>query len=158
MPAEALKAYLEAEKLEPDNLVTQASIGRCYLDLKEYDKALKYYFKVEFLDQENRKVLRPIAWCYLLTGKPGLAKKYYLKISDEDYSMYDLVNLGHVEWCLGSKEEALDHYRRAITEKGLVMEKFLDMFTDDAEILVKNGVNPDDIPILLDYLQYTVNI
>ncbi len=157
MPQQALDHYLEAEKLEPENLFIQASIGRCYLDLREYEMALKYYFKVEFLDPGNQKVLRPIAWCSFILGKLDQAGKYLLKIPEEDRGMYDLVNQGHLEWCRGRKQDALQLYRLAILEKGLPLEEFLNLFEDDQEILLNQGVDAGDIPILLDYLQYSLD-
>ncbi|MGC9471112.1 MAG: tetratricopeptide repeat protein [Bacteroidales bacterium] len=157
MPREALEYYTEAEKLQPDDLYLQASIGRCYLDLKKYDQALKYYFKVEFQDHKNKKVLRPIAWCYYVTGKLDKARKYMDKIPDEDIMMYDMVNRGHMEWSAGNRQQAVEWYRRAILEKKLPPEKLTEMVAEDTEILTSYGINRDDIPILLDYLLYSLD-
>lgn len=155
-PEKALKYYKEAEKIEPDNLFIQASIGRCYLDLKEFDKALKYYFKVEFLEPENKNVVRPIAWCYFTTGNLEGAKKYYDKLFENEVNKYDLINRGHVSWCMGDKKEAIRFYTDSINEENQSIEEFLETFWDDSEYLVGNGIDSDEIPIILDYIQYQV--
>jgi len=156
-PDKALEYYLEAEKLNPENLFTQASIGHCYLDLEDYETALKYYFKVEYLDPTNKKVLRPIAWCYFVLGKLDQSKKYYLKLFEEEVSIYDYINYGHVEWCLGNSVEAINNYKKSIIHEENDLENFLLTFKDDRKYLLQNGVNQDDIPIVLDYLQYSLN-
>jgi tetratricopeptide (TPR) repeat protein len=110
----ALKYYHEAEKLEPDNLHIQASLGHTYFELKEYEEALKYYFKVEFLSPDDHRIQRPIAWCSFVLGKLDTAKKYFEKVTGEEGNQHDLLNLGHVEWCLGNKTRAIEFYRKSI--------------------------------------------
>jgi len=156
-PEKALEYYLESEKLEPDNLFTQASIGHCYLDLEKFETALKYYFKVEYLDPSNKKVLRPIAWCYFVLGNLDQSKKYYNKLFKEEVSIYDYINFGHVEWCLGNPVEAINMYKKSIIHEENNLENFLMTFNDDRKFLLQNGVNQDDIPIVLDFLQYSLN-
>ncbi len=151
---ESLKYYLEAEQLEPENLYVQTFIGHSYLDLKDYENALKYYFKVEFLAPDNKKVLRPIAWCSLALGKLETAKNYYLRLIESEANKYDLMNLGHVEWCLGNRQAALKNYKLSINSNDNNMKLFMAGFEEDKELIIKNGVDPDDIPLVLDYLKY----
>lgn len=156
-PAKALDYYLEAEKTDPENLYTQAAVGHCYLDLKDYETALKYYFKVEYLDPSNKRVLRPIAWCSFVLGKLEQSRKYYRKLFKEEKSKFDYINYGHVEWCLRNRKEAINLYKMSINQEDNDMETFLSSFKDDQEFLIKNGIDPDDIPIVLDYLQYSLS-
>ena len=151
---ESLKYYLEAEQLEPDNLYVQTFIGHSYLDLKDYENALKYYFKVEFLAPDNKKVLRPIAWCSFALGKLDTAKNYYLKLIESEANKYDFMNLGHVEWCLGNRHAALKNYKLSINSNNNNLNLFMAGFEEDRELLLKNGVNPEEIPLMLDYLKY----
>jgi len=151
---ESLKYYLEAEQLEPDNLYVQTFIGHSYLDLKDYENALKYYFKVEFLAPDNKKVLRPIAWCSFALGKLETAKKYFLKLIESEANKYDFMNLGHVEWCLGNRQAALKNYKLSINSSDNNLNLFMTGFEEDKELLIKNGVDPEEIPLMLDYLKY----
>jgi tetratricopeptide (TPR) repeat protein len=152
----ALEYYLEAEKIDPDNLYMQASIGHCYLDLKNYELALKHYFKVEYLSPAKKSVTRPIAWIYFVMGKLDSSKKYYQKLSNKEFTKYDYINFGHVEWCLGNRKEAIKFYKKSIKQEDNSLELFLANFNDDKEHLLKHGIIPDDIPIMLDYLQYSL--
>ncbi|MDT8401222.1 MAG: tetratricopeptide repeat protein [Bacteroidales bacterium] len=149
---EALDNYLEAEKMDPGNMHTTAMIGHCHLDMEDYDSALKYYFKVEYNDPDNTRILKPIAWCYLVQGKYEQSKKYFDKINKGEMSGHDYINAGHLALCMGDRMKAIDYYRRSIIEGKMDKSDFLDIFNDDAPILISNNIDPDDLPIITDYL------
>jgi tetratricopeptide (TPR) repeat protein len=153
-PSLALKYYQEAEKIDPDNLANQLNIGHCLLEREEYAEALKCYFKVEYLSPGNRKVWRPIAWCSFLTGKKDQAKKYLMKLMDAETNRHDLINMGHVEWSLGNRKSALDYYQKSISENGFSEAEFLEAFEEDLPHLLSQGIESDDVPIMLDQLRY----
>lgn len=157
MSEKALKYYQRAESIDPENLFTQASIGHCYLDLKDYEKALKYYFKVEYLDPKNKKVWRPLAWCCFVQGKFDHADKYYKLITEESPNYHDYLNMGHLEWCKGNKVKATEFYKKSIEQKGNNLEKFLESFEQDKDHLLNHGISSEDLPILLDHIQYQLN-
>jgi tetratricopeptide (TPR) repeat protein len=153
-PAKALEYYREAEKIDPDSLANQLNIGHSLLELDEYEQALKCYFKVEYLAPGNKKVWRPIAWCSFLTGKKEQAEKYFLKLLEDDPGRHDLINMGHVQWSLGKRREALDYYLKSISGDGFSEEEFLEVFNEDLPHLLDQGINNDDVPIILDQLRY----
>jgi len=152
---EALEHYLQAGRMEPDNLHTTIMTAHCYLDLKDYNEALKYYFKIEYNDPGNLNILRPIAYCYLALGRFGESQKYYDRLSSGKLTANDLINMGHLALCQGNKKEAVDLYRRSIMSGEITKEKFMTIFSDDSSLLISSGVNPEDLPILLDYLLFT---
>lgn len=149
---EALKYYMEAEKMDPGNMHTIAMIGHCYLDMQDYDSALKYYFKVEYNDPKNQRILKPIAWCYLVQGKYEQSKKYMDKIGQARMSGHDYINAGHLALCMGERMKAIEYYRRSIVEGKIGKSDFQDIFNDDAGMLIANNIDPDDLPIITDYL------
>ena len=153
-PEKALEYYHIAERLKPEDLHTQASIGHCLLDLKNYTEALKYYFKVEYLDQSNTKVWRPIAWCSFVSGNLDQAEKYYQKLLVSASGSHDLINIGHVCWCKNNRMEALKFYQKAIVQLKNDWSEFYETFKEDSLILIKNGINKEDIPMMLDQLKY----
>lgn len=153
---EALEYYLQAGDMEPDNIRTAIMIAVCYIDLKEYDSALKYYFKVEYKEPGNIKILRPIAWCYFALGRFADSEKYYERLSSEKLTAHDYINKGHLALCLGNKKEAVEYYKQSIVSGEISREDFMSIFNEDKPLLVANGVNPDDLPILLDYLFFIV--
>ncbi len=155
-PQKALEYYLEVEKLDPENLNTELNIGHCYLELGEFEAALKYYFKVEYLAPDNKKVWRPLGWCSFVTGKKEQAKKYFQRIINDEAGKHDLMNMGHVQWCLGNRKAALDFYKRSIAPVFFSEKEFFEVFGEDAHHLLEQGVDKDDVPIMLDQLRYFV--
>lgn len=151
---ESLRYFLEAEKVEKDNLYVLTNIGHSYLDLKDFDSALNYYHKVEFLAIENRKVLRPIAWCSFVLGKLENAKKYYERLIEDQANKYDFMNMGHVEWCLGNPQGAIKNYKLSVNRGDNNFKSFQHGFEDDKQYLIKNGIDPLEVPLMLDYLKY----
>jgi tetratricopeptide (TPR) repeat protein len=142
--------------MEPENIHTIMMIAHCYLDLKDYEQALKYYFRVEYLDPGNIKILRPIAWCYFAQGRVDDSEKYYERLSSEKLTAHDMINRGHLALCKGRKKEAAEFYRRSIAGGEISNDDFMRILSEDKPLLLFNGVNPDDLPIILDYLFYTL--
>ena len=155
-PAKALEYYQLSEILESDNLSLQISIGQCQMELKLYEEALKSYFKVEYLSPGNKKIWRPIGWCSFLLGKVSQAEKYYERLIPDLPNKYDLLNMGHVQWCLGNRKSALDYYKRSINDAESCENDFMEAFNEDLPNLIRQGVNPDDVPIMLDQLRYSL--
>jgi len=153
-PAKALEYYRQAEILDPENLGIQLSIGHCLLELEQFEEALKCYFRVEYLSPGNSKVWRPIGWCSFLTGKKEQAKKYFAKLLDQSPTKHDFMNMGHIEWSLGNRKAALTCYKKSITEGGFSEDEFLEVFDEDLHHLVNQGIEKEDVPIMLDQLRY----
>jgi tetratricopeptide (TPR) repeat protein len=153
---EALEYYLQAGEMEPENIHTAIMTAHCYLDLKEYEQALKHYFRIEYKDPGNLKILRPIAYCYFALGRFDDSEKYYERLSAGKLNAHDLINMGHLALCKGKKKEAIDLYKQSIVNGEITKEKFIAVFSEDRTLLVSLGVNQDDLPILLDYLLFTI--
>jgi len=151
-PDKALEYYLEAEKSEPENLYILAYIGHTMVRLKRFDEALKYYFKVEYLSPANDKIQRPIAWISFTLGKFDISQKYYSKIIDFKKNEFDLIHLGHVQWCLKEQQKAIDSYREALRLLKNDYPLFFNAFNDDIDYLIKFGINEIDISLMKDYL------
>lgn len=152
----ALEYYQLAESLDEENLNIQLSIGHCFLELEQFEEALKCYFKVEYLAPGNKNVRRPIGWCSFVTGKKEQAEKYFQMVIDESPGKHDLMNMGHVQWSLGKRKEALDFYKQAIAQTDFTESEFFEVFEEDLRYLLKQGVEKEDVPIMLDQLRYFV--
>jgi tetratricopeptide (TPR) repeat protein len=153
---EALDYYLQAYDMEPENIHTAIMTAHCYLDLKNYESALKYYFRVEYQNPGNLKIMRPIAYCYFALGRFDDSEKYYERLAEGKLNAHDYINRGHLFLCRGKKKEAIDYYRLSINSGELSVKQFINIFTEDQSLLVSLGVNPDDLPILLDYLLFSI--
>lgn len=152
---EALEHYLQAGNMEPENNHTTIMTAHCYLDLKDYEAALKYYFRIEYNDPGNLNILRPIAYCYLALGRLDDSEKYYDRLAEGKLNAHDLINMGHLALCKGNRKEAVDLYRRSLLSNEITQEKLMLILSEDKPLLIGSGVNPDDLPILQDYLLFT---
>ena len=149
----SIEYYKQAEKLDPEDLQIQAYLGQVFLDMDDFESALKYYFKVEYLSPDNHKIQRPIAWCSFLLGKLDTAKKYFEKLISKEDNKNDFMNLGHVEWCLGNKQKAIENYSLSIKKSNLDFDWFTRVLEEDSKYLIKQGINAFDIPLMIDYLK-----
>jgi len=154
---EALENYLQAHNLEPENTHSVIMIAHCYIDIKNYEQALKYYFMVEYKEPGNLKILRPIAFCYFALGRFDESEKYYDRLSMGKLTGHDLINKGHLELCRGNKREAVSLYKQSILSGELSKDQFISIFSEDKDLLITLGANRDDLPILLDYLLFSIN-
>lgn len=155
-PQKALEYYILAESLDEENLNVELNIGHCYLELEQFDEALKYYFKVEYLAPENNKVWRPIGWCSFVTGKKEQAQKYFQKLIDDEPNKHDLMNMGHVQWSMGNRKLALEYYKKSIAKTDFTETEFFEVFEEDLHHLLNQGIEKEDVPIMLDQLRYFV--
>jgi tetratricopeptide (TPR) repeat protein len=153
---EALEYYLQASSLEPENVHTVIMIAHCHLDLKNYEEALKYYFRVEYNEPGNLKILRPIAFCYFAQGRYDESENYYERLSEDKLNSHDLINKGHLALCQGRKKDAVELYKHSLRLGELTKDQFFAIFAEDRALLISLGANPDDLPILLDYLLFNV--
>ena len=149
---EALNMYLRALQNEPDDLNTILMVAHCSLDAGKYEEALKHYFRVEYESPGNVKVLRPIAWCYFITGRFSEAGSYFDRLAVTGLTPFDRINKGHLALCQGDLQKASEHYLSALTGGEMTTEAFVNTFNEDIPVLVTNGVNADDLPIVLDYV------
>ncbi len=153
---EALDYYLQAGSINPDDMHTAIMTGHCYLDLCNYETALKYYFRVEYNDPGNIKILRPIAFCYFALGRFDESEKYYERLSSGKLNAHDYINKGHLALCRGKKKEAVDLYRLSINSGGISKDEFIAIFDEDKALLLSLGASKEDLPILLDYLLFSI--
>ncbi len=156
LPEEALKVYQTLESMEPDNLSTLYAMGYCLSETGRYQEALNAFFKIEYLSPGNKKVWRPIAWCSFLTGKTAQAEKYYRKLMEEQPDKYDLMNMGHVQWVTGKRQQALEYYLLSIHTGDFSVTGFMDAFEEDRHFLIDKGIPRNEIHIVLDQLRYSL--
>ncbi len=147
---------LKQKKLEPENLQVQAYLGHINMETGEFEKALKYYFKVEYLQPENFKVYRPISWCSFMLGKFDNAAKYLEKSILHGSNRNDYMNLGHIYWCKGERQKAIENYRLSLKTSGMDIDWFSGVFLDDSKYLGSHGIQAIDIPLMIDYIRLSV--
>lgn len=155
----ALEYYLHVDYLKPNITSVMMQIGHCYLELKKFNEALGIYFKLDALDGENVKVWRAISWCSFVSGNIKQAHYYSEKILEyAEPGAQDYLNAGHVAWCQRKISAAIEHYRMSLSLQLNNWDIFIETFNEDKPYLIANGVDKDEIPLLLDALMSTPNI
>lgn len=155
-PEEALKFFLRYDQREPDNLSILMNIGHCYLEQKNYHEALKYYFKVDYISPDNGKAQRAVAWCSFLIGKYDQARNYYRKIIDgQQPQAQDFLNAGHTEWAVQNMKGALERYKQSVVAAG-DFKAFQELLKEDIPDLIRAGIKPSEMPLLMDQLRYSL--
>ena len=120
--------------------------------MERYDEALQYFFKLDLMEDDCIKAWRAIGWCSFVSGKYEQAMKYYDKVLALKPIATDYLNAGHVAWRLGNIPKAVDFYGKAAAESGS-REIFLEMFNKDKEVLIRQGINENDISLVLDLIE-----
>jgi hypothetical protein len=54
------------------------------------------------------------------------------------------------------KREAVDLYKKSLLSGEITKVQFISIFSEDKELLISLGANPEDLPILLDYLLFSI--
>ncbi len=148
----ALEYYEKLEKAKPDNLSYTSLIGQCYVNMQEYEKALPYFFKVEFLGKTPEKAWRAIAWCQFMIGKLDESETFYQKLTQSPKMQpLDWLNYGHLLLVRNRVSEALDCYRKVLSEN-CSRPDFVKLFMDDADVLKEKGLSAENIYMLPDML------
>lgn len=150
----ALEFYQHADFLKPNQPSILLQIGHCYLELGKYKEALNIYFRLDAENDGNVKVWRAIIWCAFVSGNISQADYYMDKILDNKPNAHDFLNAGHIAWCKNNLTQAVELYRESRDLQGSTWEQFQESFKDDKPYLLANGIEEDEIPLLLDELQF----
>ena len=151
----ALKCYLEADEIAPDNINTTLNIGHCYLELGKYNDAIKYYYKANYLDPSSPRSCRPLSWCLFMMKEFSQSENYYSKIISQSPTAVDYLNYGHLKFAKNEIPEAISYYKKAIELYNNSIAKFEESYLADSTSMIQVGISASDIHILLDSLYHT---
>lgn len=146
----ALQYYQHVDFLKPNQWSVLLQIGHCFLELKKYREALNIYFRLDAENGDNPKVWRAITWCAFVSGNIAKAEYYVQKLIDTEPTAHDYLNAGHIAWCKHKFPETVDFYRRSLELLQNNWDQFLTYFDVDRHYLIDNGIETDEIPLLLD--------
>lgn len=149
--AKALEYYQHIDFLKPDQKSVLMQIGYCYTELKKHKLALGIYFKLDATSEEDIRIWRAISWCSFVIGDLAQADYYAEKILNSNPSEQDFLNSGHIAWCLHKLPRALELYKKCLSFNNS-KELFLESLLNDKVFLLSNGIDADEIPLMLDAL------
>jgi len=125
--------------------------------LRKFKEALNIYFKLDALEGENVKVWRAITWCSFVSGNVKQADYYVSKLIETGSNAQDFMNAAHIAWCQKKHTEAIKLYRKSIELQENNRDLFLGAFNEDKSYLIANGIDKDEIPLMLDALLVAVS-
>ena len=147
----ALEYYHHTDFLKPDQKSIQMQMGHCMIELGKFKEALALFFKLDALEEEDIRVWRAISWCSFVSGNISQAAYYSQKIIEAAPTATDYLNAGHIAWCNGKLQEAIGYYQQNISLQNN-KELFVQNLQEDKPHLLANGIDADEIPLLLDAL------
>lgn len=147
---EALECYQRLDYLKPNQSSVLMQIGHCFAGLKKFKEALNVYFKLDALGDENIKVWRAILWCSFVAGNIAQAEYYVSKLIEREPTAQDFLNAGHIAWCQRKISKAIDFYKQSLELQQNNWDIFIEQFNDDKSYLLANGIDEDEIPLLID--------
>jgi tetratricopeptide (TPR) repeat protein len=151
----ALEYYQHADYLQPEQQSIQMNIGQSLLELGKYVEALKLFYKLDALADNNLKVWRAISWTLFVSKNYEQANYYIAKLIDNEPTKYDFMNAAHIAWCIKDIQLALNHYTSSLRLFERNFEFFLEAFNQDKKYLLANGIDNDEIALMLDQLLYS---
>ena len=147
----ALKCYDQLLQNEPDNLSFLYGKACCLMGRENYDEALKCFYQMDLAQDDNVKAWRGIAWCSFKNGNLKQAQKYYERIIGNNPTSNDWLNAGHVAWCKGNLQQAIERYRESL-RLAASPKDFRTSFIADKELLEEKGISPTDFILILDLI------
>jgi tetratricopeptide (TPR) repeat protein len=116
-PREALRAFEEALKANPDLYQVHAELGVLYYERRDYEKAVQAYKTALRLNPYDARTLNNLAWMY---AEQGIRLDEALGLSllslkiDPDQPAY-IDTLAEIYYRMGDQEQAVALIRRAIS-------------------------------------------
>ncbi len=147
----ALELYDRILAFKPGHLATMLSVGHTLLEAERYDKAMNQYLHVDLTEGAGHRAWRAIAWCALMMGDTERSVAYYDRIVAQDApDTADHLNHGHALLVAGRVTEAIDCYRLSLRATKGGPDEFRRQFEADRHHLVRLGVEPTDVSLVID--------
>lgn len=115
---QAIQKLSEAEKMNPDDHLTQDNLGIAYMGRKEYDKSIEHFKKAIELKSDYAPAINNLGTVYMDAGKWDDAIACFEKLNDNlIYATphYPMANLGWVYYNKKMYEKSKACYLKALT-------------------------------------------
>lgn len=152
----AIEFYKHADFLKPNQVNTKIQIAKCLVRSDKHKEALQAYMEIEQSAPDNEMVLRSISWCAFVTRNIPQAEYYLEKILSALPTNNDFLNAGHIALCKKDRKGALEFYKKSVELSDGNLQLNIDQINSDKGYLKANGVDEDEISLLLDELSFTI--
>jgi len=119
-PTSALREFMEAEKLNPDDATVQFGLGSALNAKGRFQEGLQHYRKALDIDPKFTEAHNAIGATYLELGHwDDAIREFEITLNDLLYltPFYVENNLGRAYYKKGDLPRAIEHFRRAISMK-----------------------------------------
>lgn len=151
----ALEHYRHLEFLLPGKINPKMQIAVCLSANNQFREALDIYLELEKNDPDNEKIWKAIADCAFSSGNLFQAEYYLEKMINLSPDAFDYLLAGHIALCLKKIPQSLGFYKSSLTMQNNNIELLADQILSESEKLFKNGVEKDDLALILDEIQYS---
>ena len=143
---------------EPENINILIGAGKSLMNLGKYSDALSKFHHAFYLDPSNYDILRAIAWSELLSGDSEKSLATYNKILNSDMvTDEDYLNLGHVYLKKKDYKSAIENYKHFLSLSGNDPENLEKAIKEDMESMLKTGIDPIEIRLVVDKIRYDLS-
>ncbi|MDD4198147.1 MAG: hypothetical protein PHZ12_01905, partial [Paludibacter sp.] len=150
----ALEHYKHADFLRPDQHNTKMQIANCLIGLNKHKEALQVYGEIEKSFPDNEKLWKAVSWCAFVSGNIHQADYYMEKLISGAPDATDFLNAGHIAFCKKNRDSALHYYQTSLELQDGNLQLIIDQINKNREHLISNGIDVDEIPLLLDTLSF----
>jgi tetratricopeptide (TPR) repeat protein len=140
--SKALYYYLISEIIETSTELIK-NIAFAYFKLNQQDKYNEYLNKCLLVEPKDARYYGELGWLGLITSNIPFAKEYLEKAIELGELSNSQMNLGHIHLIESNKTEALELYKRSITEMK-DDKRFFNGMTEDYEYLSPHGITEAD--------------
>jgi tetratricopeptide (TPR) repeat protein len=112
---EALQAYEDILKKNPDVFIIYKNLGNCYFAMEKYDQAVEFYMKLFAKQPNSAEIMTLIGNSYVNAKNMEKAMEWYGKIPFEEIKDIDtLYNIGANLTNNNKNDLALKYFKRAV--------------------------------------------
>ena len=153
----ALENYRHADFLKPDQQNTKMQIANCLIGLNKHKEALLVYAEIEKINPGDEMLWRAVSWCAFVSKNIHQADYYMEKIISGIPNATDFLNAGHIAFCKKDRSGAFNYYKNSLELQDSNLQLLVDQINNDKEHLISNGINTDEILLMLDELSFSTD-
>lgn len=155
----AERCYRKLYELMPED--KNIALNYCVACIRNshVDEGVNLLFKLQYENENDLNILRALAWGQMMQQRVADAELNYQKImlKQDDLCSNDYLHYAYCEWFLGKIEDAITALKDFVHREGKQdkdISSFLkECWSNDIELLKKNGVSDIDMNIIVDLVR-----
>lgn len=147
--SQALNYAHALSKLDQNDFDACMTLAYTQIEAGQLSDAICTLHRAEFIDEQSMRPWRALAWALFMSRDHEQSRRYYENILTKDKpSANDFFNYAHLYLAMGHTDKAIELYRRS--RIGEDIDAFASKLYADKDALVKAGVDPRILPVVVD--------